>query len=311
MKIEEILSEYLADRWIPIPIMAGTKQPVVKFKHMLGFESPEQVPTEMLAYMLEPWKIDPNHSVGILLKPSQLLVVDCDSPEAVREVIGLTPGPCENIVQSTHGAHFYYRRPPYCPPLRTVHRGESGKIDILANGFTVAPPSVHKSGFRYRWLKRGPLQDAPDWAVGMLATIRDRSIASKLLEPEAVKGAYPNTAAEATCMLQAIMRIDPRVAGALHDPKVSKCLGGDRSQALWLTVNTLIRLLKNDRGATLYRPAWVQLKNAIGDVSDETIAKVIWYGSLGSDVIGEKPRQKGWQWFCDEIARARLEIVGD
>lgn len=307
----EAVQEYLGRRWLPLAMVPGTKQPVTKFKNFLNYESFGAIPPEMIPYLLQPWKEDPEFSVGILVKPSELVVVDCDSLEAVREAIANTGEPCENIVQSRNGAHFYYRRPAHCPPLRTVHRGESKKIDIMANGYMVAPPSVHSSGWQYRWLKRGPLQDAPDWVVGLLSTIRDRSIATKLLDPSAVKDAFPNTAAQAMDMVQAIARINPQVSAALHDPRASKALGNDRSQALWLTINTLIRLLKHDRGATVYQPAWLRLKNAIGDVSDETIAKVVWYGSLGSDIIGEKPRQKGWQWFCDEIARARLEIVGD
>lgn len=307
MSIRDSLGPYLEMGWVPIPIAFGTKQPVVKFKHMLGYEAPSQIPAEVLRSLLEPWNRDPDYNIGIMLKVSQLLLVDCDSLDAVKEVIAITDEPCNNVVQSTNGAHFYYRRPADCPALRTVRRGDSGKIDVLANGFAVVPPSMHRSGRVYQWLKQGPLQDAPDWAVGMLSAIRERSIANTLIDPQAVQKAFPTTPREALTLLKAISCRDARVAALLSTPGLGKNLKTDRSHAVWLTVNTLIRLLGSDIGPTCKEREW--LKNTIGDLSDESIAKVIWYGTLGSDCVGEKPRQRGWQWFCDEIARARLEIV--
>lgn len=307
MAIRDSLGPYLEMGWVPIPIAFGTKQPVIKFKHMLGYEAPSQIPAEALHSLLEPWNRDPDYNIGIMLKVSQLLLVDCDSLDAVKEAIAITDEPCNNVVQSTNGAHFYYRRPPDCPALRTVRRGDSGKIDVLANGFAVVPPSMHRSGRVYRWLMQGPLQDAPDWAVGMLSAIRERSIANTLIDPQAVQDAFPTTTQEALALLKSINCRDARVAALLSTPGTGKNLSTDRSHAVWLTINTLIRLLGSDIGPTCKEREW--LKNTIGDLSDESIAKVIWYGTLGSDWVGEKPRQRGWQWFCDEIARARLEIV--
>lgn len=307
MTCRDALGDYLQRGWLPIPLAIGTKNPVVKFKHMLGYTSAGEVPNEALPYLLSPWNNNPDYSVGILLKASELLVIDCDSVEAVREAIANTETPCNNVVQSSKGAHFYYLRPPGCPALRTVKRGDSQAIDILANGFTVAPPSVHKSGFRYSWVRQGPLQDAPDWAVGMLSAIRERSIANTLIDPRAVLDAFPTTANQARDLLKAINCRDSRVAALLSTPDIGRDLTTDRSHALWLTINTMIRLLGSDIGPSCVERE--RLKNTIGTLTDESIAKVIWYGSLGSDSVGEKPRQRGWQWFCDEIARARLEIV--
>lgn len=307
MNLSEQLEAYLDNGWLPIPLARCTKKPVVKFKHLLDYDHFWQVPWESLSYLMAPWVGDPSLGVGILLRASELVVVDCDSVGAVEEAIANTPEPCNNIVQSSKGAHFYYRRPAGCPPLRTVHRGESGAIDILANGFAVAPPSHHKSGFVYTWVRQGPLQDAPGWVVGMLSAIKERSIANTLLSPEAVKGAFPNTREEALLLLEAIRRRDLRVHAWLHNPTTQNGEKQDRSYILWLTINTLIRMLGSDIGPSC--EAREQLKNTIGDLSDESIAKVIWFGVLGSDKVGEKPRERGWQWFCDEIARARLEIV--
>lgn len=307
MNVADYLDQYLARGWLPIPIKPGTKEPVVRFKHLLEHDFFWQVPRDSIGALLQPWAREPALSAGILLRPSGLVVVDCDNLAAVQEAIANTPEPCNNVVQSSKGAHFYYRRPEHCPPLRTVHRGESKAIDILANGFSVAPPSVHSSGFTYRWVRQGKLQEAPDWVVGMLAAIRSRSIANTMINPDLVKTAFPNTREEALLLIAAIRCRDPRVSGVLTTPGLASSLGKDRSYVVWLVINTLIRLLGSDIGPSCKERD--QLKNTIGDLSDESIAKVIWFGVLGSDTVGEKPRQRGWQWFCDEIARARLEVV--
>ena len=307
MSVRDSVGGYLDRGWVPIPLIVGTKQPAVKYQHILAYERPEFLPAHVIQYLLQPWDANGDLGLGVLLKPSMLLVIDCDSVAAVKEAIANTDEPCNNIVQSTKGAHFYYRRPDHCPALRTVRRGDSQAIDILANGISVAPPSVHKSGTRYAWLKQGPLQDAPDWAVGMLSAIKERSIANTLIDPQAVKEAFPNTAQEAVALLKAIHCRDARVAALLSTQNMVRDNNMDRSHTVWLTINTLIRLLGSDIGPSCKEREW--LKNTIGDLPDASIAKVIWYGSLGSDSVGDKPRQKGWQWFCDEIARARLEIV--
>lgn len=303
MNSVEMAAKYEAMGWLPIPLVPKEKRPAVKFAALAAqdFVLPDD---NRLTY----WAGTPNAGVGILLRPSQLLVVDCDSEAAVEEAIANTDEPCNNVVVTAHGAHFYYLRPEGCPPLRTVHRGISGEIDILADGYMVAPPSVHPSGRRYEWYRQGPLQDAPAWAVGLLSAIRARSIAHTQIDPQAAAGAFPNTAAEADMLREAIRFRDARVATYLSDPTLrSRGAKIDRSEVLWLTLNTMIRLLGSDIGPCC--PARRRLKKTIGDLPDDSIAKVIWFGTLGSDLVGEKPRQRGWQWFCDEIARARLEMV--
>lgn len=298
----EFAQEYLARGWSPIPMKPGVKEPAVKFKHLAeqDFALPGIPRAEYLLHTS-------GAGVGILLRPSRLLCIDCDSTEAVAEAIRNTDEPCNNVVLSSKGAHMYYRRPDDCPPLRTVHRGASGKIDIMADGYMMAPPSLHPSGHRYQWLAWGPLQDAPAWAVGFLQAIRARSIAGTSLDPQAVSGAFPNTPEECQLLHSAIMCRDPRVAALLSVPRHHQHAGQvDRSHMVWLTLNTLIRLLGSDVGPS--NKARDQLKNTMGDLPDETIAKVVWFGTLGSDLVGDKPRERGWQWFCDEIARARLEI---
>lgn len=255
-------TEYRAfdgEQWITKT--ATGKEPAIKWKHMIDNQPPFGPPT---------WSTD-HYGVGILLKPSNLLVIDCDSPEAVTEAVVNTPQGCNNIVLTRSGAHLYYRRPAHCPPLRTVQRGTSGKIDILADGYVVAPPSVHKSGFRYEWVRKGELQEAPDWACGFLMALEERQVTTITSHtPESVLSA-PNI------LMGALNGLNPKCC----DWAFGYAQPVDRSRALWLVMNTCIR----------------------ADYSDESILRLIWYGPLG-----EKPRDRGWDWLCGELARARLEL---
>jgi putative DNA primase/helicase len=96
------------------------------------------------------WVKWPQANIGILLEPSGLLVIDLDSKEAIKEALhlGLPPGP---VAKTYKGEHRYYRSPKGVAG-RATKRGDDRSIDILATGYIVAPPSLHRSGQRYSWI---------------------------------------------------------------------------------------------------------------------------------------------------------------
>src|SRR5207302_1452317 len=80
---------------------------------------------------------------------------------------GLPEGP---LVRSGNGHHVYYRAREGMYG-RAAKRGAARTIDVLASGYVVAPPSVHKSGAGYRWLalpEEAPLHEPPAWALALL-----------------------------------------------------------------------------------------------------------------------------------------------
>lgn len=280
----DFASAYVAAGWVPIPLRkpgeffvtlegrqtADGKRPAIRWRALADFDSPPPETPELLRH----WRwMHPEHGVALLLRPSQLLVIDADSLEACEEVMANCDAPCSNVVLTRKGMHCYYRRPAHCPALRTVQRGISKKIDILADGFTVAPPSMHASGFQYAWHSTGPLQEAPDWAVGLLLTIRERSYVSAGVDPSSEQPRCL-TAAESARLHAADKRVYHYLLGQIRPE--------DRSRALWLTMNCLIRM----------------------GYDDATIANLIWFSTLG-----EKPRSRGIGWLGDELARARLELT--
>lgn len=122
------------------------------------------------------WAENPEANIGLDLEKSFLLVVDCDSEEAVREAEALGLDSTAPVVLTGGGGRQFYFRAPEGITGRIVRRGTSRRIDVLASGYTVMPPSLHRSGRRYRWRSRedtrrflsGDLSPAPDWAVQWL-----------------------------------------------------------------------------------------------------------------------------------------------
>ncbi|WP_176536164.1 bifunctional DNA primase/polymerase [Priestia megaterium] len=116
----------------------------------------------------------PNANIGIVLKDSQLVIVDADSEEAVKDVETLLDPSQNVVVQTRRGKHFYFKTTADTPIYRTTGKGKSKKIDILSNGYIIAPPSVHQNGHEYTWInppkKTGCIPTVPKFIEQFLAT---------------------------------------------------------------------------------------------------------------------------------------------
>lgn len=106
---------------------------------------------------------------------SHILVVDCDSPEAVRQVEDALPETFEPIiaVSPRGGRHYYFA----CANGKWQTKSAVLKnIDIRANGgVIVAPPSRNDSGGQYRWLagldfNKAELQEMPESLCKLLSS---------------------------------------------------------------------------------------------------------------------------------------------
>jgi hypothetical protein len=96
------------------------------------------------------WRKWPNSNIGIACGPSGLAVFDVDGPEGYDQLLSIiNPIPNTLAVQTRRGAHLYFQGS--CPSSSRARDGE--KLDVRGQGgYVVAPPSVHASGFQYRWL---------------------------------------------------------------------------------------------------------------------------------------------------------------
>lgn len=128
-----------------------------------------------LKQVREWWRKWPNANIGILLDPSGLLVVDPDSSEAEKEVEILQIGGVK--CRTGRGSHRYFRRPEDIQAVRLTKKGASGEVDILAAGYSIVPPSVHRNGKSYLWEEELPekLPEPPEWVRNFFTQRQDES----------------------------------------------------------------------------------------------------------------------------------------
>jgi len=91
-------------------------------------------------------------------RPSRLVVLDCDNREGVAwahteigtDVLESTPR-----VRTSKGEHFYFRLPDGVTiPQWSLHEPGGPSLDLRSDGGgVIAPPSLHRSGVVYRWLR--------------------------------------------------------------------------------------------------------------------------------------------------------------
>lgn len=214
------------------------------------------------------WTTWPQANIGILLGPSGLLVVDTDSEEAWKEANakGLPAG---LLVRSGKGRHLYYRAQEGVYG-RTARRGDARTIDVLASGYVVAPPSLHRSGDAYRWLSLPgdvPLQDAPAWSINLL--MERRSVNAEIVE---LPADLPPVCVEDLPLSKGLKELIRD--GLLHHPS--------RSEAVFAVETAMIE----------------------AGCADAAIASVLLDPANG---ISDKPREQGRAWLEGEIGRARAK----
>lgn len=122
------------------------------------------------------WGTWPEANIGIRTGPeSGLLIADADADEGLasldrlQEEHGLLPADTPLVQTGGDGTHAYLKYPATMTIRNSVKTIAPG-IDIrAAGGYVVAPPSLHVSGRRYRWLDelRAPAV-APAWFLELI-----------------------------------------------------------------------------------------------------------------------------------------------
>lgn len=241
------------------------KAPIIGYKRY--FKTP---PTRAKVQGWMWWR--PSANLALLLEPSNLVVIDLDSDDAIREAeaLGVPRGP---RVRTRHGVHVYTRRPAGCPVRRATHQGSTLKIDVLGHGYVVAPPSRHASGHIYAWEvppRAHALEDTPAWAVEILLRAAD-----PIEDVAAVPLPDDLGPAELASLL-----VSDRIKRLIVEGQNTRYPSG--SEARWAVVQALI--------AAGYPDAQIAAV-----MLDERHA------------IGVKARCNGRVWLAREIARARAK----
>lgn len=108
------------------------------------------------------WQAEGCNAAIVTGTASGVLVLDCDTPEAIAEAerLGTNGAP---KAKTAKGAHFYFAHPGGQVSNKT---GFLPGMDLRGDGgFVVAPGSIHPSGARYEWEipPAGELPTVPGW----------------------------------------------------------------------------------------------------------------------------------------------------
>jgi hypothetical protein len=162
--------------WPVHPLRPRAKEAISTHGHRDATTDPERIERW--------WRAWPDANIGVACdERSGLLVLDIDprnggdvNLEALLDEHGPLPETPEALTGGG-GRHLVFRR-PVAPTFR-ARLCPGG--DVKANGYIVAPPSVHESGRSYVWEASSrpdeiPLADLPPWVLSMILDFRPRVV---------------------------------------------------------------------------------------------------------------------------------------
>ena len=157
MTASELAAEYVDSGWSVLPVRPEEKRPYMT--NWLQYTK-----TRAPKAMVESWFTSlTGAGVGAVTgKISNMVVLDVEStcPYSIEDL--LKKYPTQMIARSGGGGwHLYYQYPTNQSRVSNRVRIFEG-ADLRADGgFIVLPPTMHPSGKRYEWVKRGPLGAFP------------------------------------------------------------------------------------------------------------------------------------------------------
>ena len=137
-------------------------------KHPLsagGFKDASANPEQVKAW----WDGWPDANLGHVPAQSGHVVVDVDGPEgqAAAGQLGLFAEPTLTVLTG-RGRHLYFRHPGGTIGNKVL----APKLDLRGDaGYVLLPPSIHRSGIRYRWV--GSVRDVRPLPASVVAMLTD------------------------------------------------------------------------------------------------------------------------------------------
>lgn len=156
-----IASEYVDNGWSVLPVKPEEKRPYMT--NWLQYTR-----TRATKHTVENWfRSLSNAGIGVVTgKVSNMVVLDIESdcPYPIEDLLRKYPTQMYSRTGSG-GYHLFYQYPTNVS--RVANRvGIFERADLRADGgFIVLPPTIHPSGSRYEWIKKGALGAFP---VGLL-----------------------------------------------------------------------------------------------------------------------------------------------
>jgi putative DNA primase/helicase len=154
--------ELAREGFFVLPLVPGDKKPLTEHGY-------QDATTDELT-VRRWWKRWPDANIGIALGEKYgLLVMDQDGPSGRDELArlereyGSIPETLEATSGRQHRRHLYFRYPTDGTKISRRVKVNGAALDILVDGYVVAPPSIHpKTKRRYRWTREVGPQPFPE-----------------------------------------------------------------------------------------------------------------------------------------------------
>jgi hypothetical protein len=168
--LERAALAYAERGWPVFPVAPRRKTPATEH----GFKDASDDPERIASW----WRGNPHFNIGIATGAPGVFVVDLDGSDAIAAWADLAAQAAvdgraheRTLVSITgRGLQVWFSAPPEAAWARNSASRIAPGIDTRgAGGYAIAPPSVHPSGRRYRWLDpTAPLAPAPNWLAALL-----------------------------------------------------------------------------------------------------------------------------------------------
>jgi len=166
-----------------IPLSPRDKQPLVNWKK---FQKKKANHGQITSW----WTQTPEANVGIVTgKISRLVVIDCDSEQAVDDFLKKFPeAKCTRQTKTGKGVHFYFR---WSPGIRNSAGTFQNGIDVRSDGgYVVAPPSIHPNGTPYKWLNKKSIEPLPQKIKELLTRSKKKIMESRVKKQATEQGIH-------------------------------------------------------------------------------------------------------------------------
>jgi hypothetical protein len=135
------------------------------------------------------WRRWPDANVGI--RTGHLVVLDIDGPAGVLALSELEAAhaqlPTTRRAQTRRGQHMYFHAGGHVIACSAARLAPG--IDVRGNGgYIVAPPSLHSSGQRYRWINSDDVAPLPRWLARLLTADESPALERAPLPPIVAAG---------------------------------------------------------------------------------------------------------------------------
>ena len=155
LSLAQAAYNYAQQGWPVFPIRERGKEPLIAHGHNNASTNLDKVRSW--------WRWRPNANIGIAV-PKEYVVIDLDSAEAFASLKAEDCDlPSTVTVITTRGKHLWYSLEGRTARNRVRFLTEVDSRTLGA--YVLAPPSVHPSGFTYRWeipLDRSAITECPE-----------------------------------------------------------------------------------------------------------------------------------------------------